>query len=343
MDTVVSFSERIPEFELKLNHIQIDAISPELYCRKYLTHLLQHKTYFLSIYATVLDKLLQHSKKNLKEISIVDIGAGNGLLGLFAKFVGFKKVYINDNNERFVAASRQLAIQLQIAPDGFICGGIKEVQLYFKMEVPDAVVGTDVIEHIYNLNIFFETIQMMNPDMVSVFTTASNPENYLKVQHLRKMQRKDELEGGNPEDNLLFGEKPLASFFNMRKEIIAAHFTDVTAKDLEILARCTRGMVEADILKVVDQFSINGTLPALIANDANTCDPYTGSWTERILQISEYQSIYQASGFQVKIYNGFFDEHKKGLKKLINKILNGSVRIFGIHVAPYIIFVGSKK
>lgn len=343
MDKMTSFSERVPEFESKLKHIQIDAISPELYCRKYLVHLLQHKTYFLTIYAAVLDKLLQHSKNNLNEISMVDIGAGNGLLGLFAKFVGFKKVYLNDNNERFVAASRQLSLQLQIEIDGFIYGGIKEVELYFKTEVPDAVVGTDVIEHIYNLNIFFETIQLMNPNMISVFTTASNPKNYFKVQHLRKLQRKDELEGGNPEDNELFGEKPLASFFNMRKEIIKSYFNEIAAEDLDTLAQRTRGMIEAEILKVIDQFRLDGTLPAMHANDTNTCNPVSGSWTERILQISEYQSVYQASGFQVKIYNGFYDEHKKGLKKLVNKILNGAIRIFGIHIAPYIIFVGSKK
>ncbi len=343
MDRVVSFCERIPEFENKLNQIQIDAISPELYCRKYLIHLLQHRTYFLTIYAIVLDKLLLHSKKHMSEISLVDIGAGNGLLGLFAKYVGFKSVYINDSNQRFVAASQQLALQLKIEPDGFIYGGIEEVQLYFKTETPDAVVGTDVIEHIYNLNIFFETIQLMNPEMVSVFTTASNPENYFKVQHLRKLQRKDELEGGNPEDNELFGEKPLASFLNMRKGIIVAHFSDITAGDLEILAQRTRGMIEVDILKVIDQFRLYGTLPPMLVNDTNTCEPYSGSWTERILQISEYQSIYQSCGFQVNIYNGFYDEDKKGLKKLLNKIFNGAVRIFGIQIAPFIIFAGSKK
>lgn len=343
METAVSFSERIPEFESKLKQVQVEAVSSELYCRKYLIHLLKHKTYFLTIYAIVLDKLVQHSIKKPNEISIIDIGAGNGLLALFAKFVGFKEVYINDINERFVDASRQLSIQLQIGIDGFICGGIKEVQLYFKSEVPDAVIGTDVIEHIYNLNDFFETIQLMNPEMVSVFTTASNPKNYFKVQHLRKLQRKDELEGGNPEDNELFGEKPLASFFSMRKEIINLHFNDIAAEDLNLLVQRTRGMIEADILKVINQFRLDGTLPPLHANDTNTCHPFSGSWTERILQISDYQSIYQASGFRVKIYNGYYDEHKKGLKKLINKILNVGVRILGIRIAPYIIFVGSKK
>ncbi len=343
MNTVVSFSERIPEFERKLKLVQVDNISPELYCRKYLGHLLQHKNYFLTIYATVLDKLLQHSKKDITEISLVDIGAGNGLLGLFAKFVGFKKVYLNDINELFVAASQKLSKQLEIEIDGFIKGDIKDVQLYFGAAVPDAVVGTDVIEHIYSLGNFFDTLQLMNSSMVSIFTTASNPGNYFKGKHLRKLQLKDEFEGGHPEDHELFGEKPLASFFSMRKEIIVAHVNDIAAADLKILAQRTRGMIESDILKVIDQFRLQGTLPPLPAHDTNTCNPHTGSWTERILQISEYQAIYHSSGFQVKIYNGYYDEHKKGLKKLINKILNGCVRILGIYIAPFIIFAGSKK
>ena len=63
----------------------------------------------------------------------------------------------------------------------------------------------------------------------------------------------------------------------------------------------------------------------------------------RILEIEEYISIYNSNEMNLKVYNGFYDEHKTGFKKLLNRLLNMAVRRIGIIFAPYIIFVGTKK
>jgi 2-polyprenyl-3-methyl-5-hydroxy-6-metoxy-1,4-benzoquinol methylase len=86
---------------------------------------------------------------------LVDYGAGNGLLGIFAKYCGFKKVYVNDISAIFIEASKQLAKVLDISIDGFIEGDCDKVLEFTKEnDKVDAVVGTDVIEHVYRLYTF---------------------------------------------------------------------------------------------------------------------------------------------------------------------------------------------
>ena len=40
------------------------------------------------------------------------------------------------------------------------------------------------------------------------------------LEMLKKMQVKDELEGGDPGDHVLFGESPLEPFLKLREQII---------------------------------------------------------------------------------------------------------------------------
>lgn len=330
-------------FEKLLDAVIVEQVSPELYCRKYLGHLMDHRHYYLAIYADVLDKLLSHAKKNVAEISMIDYGAGNGMLGIFAKYCGFKNVFINDIDEKFVAASRKLSMQLNVPVDGYITGDIHTVQNFFQNDLPCAIVGTDVIEHIYNLEVFFSVIKNINPSMVSVFTTASNPKNYFKVRRLKKLQVKDEYEGGTPDDFVLFGDSPLEPFFKTRLKMIQSQLGLNDEATMLKLAKATRGMNKEDILTVAKNYEVNGTIPLPPVHPTNTCNPVNGSWTERILTIEEYLSIYNSNGMRLHMYNGFYNEHGRGVKKLLNKALNKGVDSLGSLLAPFIIFVGTKK
>ena len=343
MPQTESIKEYIIAFEKKLEFVVINDVSTELYCKKYLTHLLEHTTYYIAIYADVLQKLIEHSSKNKESISLIDYGAGNGLLGIFAKFCGFEKVYINDLDAKFLNASQKLAIQLNIKIDGYILGDISEVQEYFKYTAPDGIVGTDVIEHIYNLKDFFTCLQQINQSLVSVFTTASNPENYFKVRMLKKLQLKDELKGGTPDDNALFGEYPLEPFIKIREQIIRKHADNLSDTSIMDLAKATRGKNEEDIIAVVEQYTISGKLPAPPADDTNTCNPLNGSWTERILSLKEYATLYKSAGFKPKFYNGFYNEYEGGFKKYFKKILNLGISILGKKISPYIVIVSCRK
>ena len=336
------FKKYIDAFEKQLEFVAIDHISTEPYCQRYLIHLLQHKKYYLAIYADVLNKLMQHSSQQKKDILLVDYGAGNGLLGIFAKYCGFKKVFLNDLDEKFVHASKKLAAQLNVEIDGYMTGDISSVQTYFKNEIPTAIIGTDVIEHIYNLENFFTTLQQMNPSMTSVFTTASNPVNYFKVRQLKKVQLKDELEGGTPDDHALFGEAALEPFLIIREQIIRKYKTGLPDVAIHAMAKATRGMNERDIEKAIEQYSLSGKFP-VPASGNNTCNPFTGSWTERILSLDAYISLYSTAGFTCKFYAGFYNDYELGMKNFVKKLLNAGISTFGKKISPYIVIVGAKK
>ena len=336
-----NFKKNTKAFGELLSTLNIDTVSPEIYCKKYLSYLLEHKQYFLEIYADVLQKLVKHSLKNKEEISLIDFGAGNGLLGIFAKYCGFKKVYINDIDKAFVDSAKALAIQLNIDIDGFIYGDTTALTNYFKNEKPDGIVGTDVIEHIYDLDVFFTTLKKLNPLIVSIFTTASNPNNFFKIRRLKKLQWKDEYFGGKPEESELFGATAHKAYLKIREDIIRDHFT-LPEETIKSFAIATRGLIQQDIIKVTSKSLIRGDLPQPLAHPTNTCNPLTGSWTERILTINEYTKIYKNAGFKLCLYEGFYDEHKSNAKWLINSFLNVGIKILGKNLAPYIILTGTK-
>jgi hypothetical protein len=334
-----SCKKYITSFALLLDKIDPETISENSYCKKYLTHLLHHKIYYLHIYADVLDRLIIASQKKIAEIIATDIGTGNGLLGIFAKYCGFKKIFCNDINANFLQAAETLALKMAIDIDGFLLGDINQVKSFLVAEKINAVMATDVIEHIYDLDEYIGTLHDINPEMTSVFTTASNPENYFKVKQLQRWQIRDEEKGydGDEADS-----NPHEAFLEMRKKIIRKHFKQLAENDILLLAKTTRGKIEKDIVKAVEIFISDGTVP-VPAEDLNTCDPFTGSWTERILPIKKYEDIYSKHEFSLKIYVGFYNSRTPGLKKHINYIRNVLIFISGKKNSPFIGIVGYKK
>ena len=341
MESFNKIFEYIPAFEKKLNEIEINHLSADPFRKKYLNHLLQHKKYYLKIYASALELLLKNAGKNKEKIILIDYGAGNGLLGLFAKFCGFHKVYLNDISKSFTDAGEELSIALDIPLDGIITGDITAVANYFKMEKPTAIVGTDVIEHIYDLHSFFKEISNINSNMVSVFTTASNPDNKFKLRKLKQLQVKDEYQGGRPDDYFSFGEEPVAPFIKTREQMIRKNFSTLADSDVLQLSSLTRGLIERDIISTVQKFIDHKILPIALPHPTNTCDPVSGSWTERILTLEEYKEIYLDSGFNLKICNGFYNEYSGISKRLLLKAANLFIKISGSLIAPFISLVGT--
>jgi len=342
MEIFNKIEQYIPDFEKKLNEVNSTTISSNLYCQKYLAHLLLYKRYYLHIYASVLEHALKNTDQAKEEIILIDYGAGNGLLGLFAKFCGFKRVFINDHNKVFCEAAERLSIAIDVSPDNIIVGDIDAVaQFFLTEEQPTAIVGTDVIEHIYDLSHFVKIINKINSSIISVFTTASNPFNKYKVHQLKQLQYKDEYIGNSPEADPLFGEAGMEAFIKIREDIIRKNFTVFEADEITKLAIVTRGLIKKDIIAAVQKYLNDKSLPALHISGNNTCDPYTGSWTERILTYKEYQQIYLNGGYQLSLYNGFYNEYTAGVKGALLKIANAGVSLIGKSVAPFIGLVGT--
>lgn len=339
---MIDFKKQIDSFCTLLERVNVDDVAENQYCRNYLSHLLNHRKYFLNIYADVLEKITSESEVSHNELTFLDFGAGNGLLGIFAKHCGFGKVYINELDEVFLHSAKKISSDLCIEIDGFIHGHIQTVKHVFQNERLDAIAATDVIEHIYDLNDFFHTLSAINPKIISVFTTGSNPKNFFKMFRLKKLQRKDEYFGANPEDFALCGSEPHPAFIEIRKKIISENLQHIKDSEIKKLAKLTRGLDKKDLIKALESCQKNGLLPQKPNHPTNTCHPLTGSWTERILSIQEYEKIYKESGFYLKVRTGFYDQYKKGLKGLLNNILNALIVIFGLKISPFIVLIGKR-
>ena len=321
------------------------------YPASYCDHLLSFLDYYCAIYKRIIDLAVSKTQKPINELSVLDYGTGNGFLGMFAKHSGFNKVWVCDISDSFLEAARKIASVMKIDIEDFIFGDITAVHNSFKEKEtrPDILLATDVIEHIYDLDSFFVCLRQINPDLVCAFTTAASPFNYYKVRQFRKLQYQDEYIGYKD-----FSEKELntkgftpMSFYEQRKKIIQAHFPSLSNELVQQLAKNTRGKRKADILKSIEDFLVSGQAIMPYEDPYWICDPETGSWTERILSMDIYQRLFNKNGFDLSLYNGFYNEHsRKGAKASILKFLNRQIdkhQRIGKYAAPFIILLGTPK
>ncbi len=335
----LSYFRKMNFEKAKAFSVELEEMNPPKICSGYplvyLEHLLNHKEYYLDIYTRVFGEILKKSGKKAEEVSIVDYGCGNGLLGCFAMFCGFGNVIFQDVDPEFLNSSKALAKGLHLNDGIYIPGEIENLREQ-RLRI-DAVAGTDVIEHIYDLDNFFSVLQELNAEMISVFTTAANPFNPFIVNRLKQLHRKDEFIGN---DGSGLSGKPHLPFLEIRKKIISSNFPRL--KNIEEMSRATRGLKELDILNAVKNYELTNRLPQPAPN-FNTCHPLTGSWTERILSEEEYKKLYSKYGFRIEIIPGFYNNYSTGLKAGKSFLLNTLVALLGKTFSPFIIITGYKK
>ena len=277
--------------------------------------------YYAKIYASCLQGL-----DDVENSVLVDYGGGCAFLSQFAKLCGVAKVIYVDISHESTHAAEELTRKLGFGPDAFVCGDSQALKNWCKANnvAPDYLVSVDVIEHIYDLDAFFADVISVNPSIKMVFTTASNPCNALKVKRLHKAMVGDET-----------GTCENPNFYTLRREYIRSQYPDFDENRLNHWATATRGLVFDDIKAVVD-----GEKPLPAVDGYNTCDPRTGSWTERVLTLSEYRPLLAKHQRILRVDNGFFDTNRPQPQKAFRALLNGMIRLFphlGRCVAPFII------
>jgi hypothetical protein len=330
------FHNHIKEFSDRLAALpaSIDGISG--YQAFYLSELIHNRNYYLRIYAQLLEITIGAELPSQKT-SLLDIGSGNGLLGMFAKFCGVQKVVLLEPDVQFLKASEILSSHLDIRPDAFVCSSFENADLNFDVQF---VVGTDMIEHVYDLDHFIQRLSEFDP-VHFAFSTAANNENPLIRRRLKKIQYKDEMTGDGNNDSI---EKGISSipFFQIRKEIIRSHFSSLPEKQIDALASSTRGKNQADILLAINRFKESGLYP-VPAGGSNTCDPLTGSWTERLLSFETYRTMFESHGFGVEFSTGFYNQWEGGMSGAVKKMLNNFISLGGFKISPYFVISGSKN
>ena len=164
-----------------------------------------------------------------------------------------------------------------------------------------------------------------NPAVSDIlFTTGSTPYNPYVKKKLRKVMLSDEL-----------GEN---GFLHERRHHIAHSFRQFTPEQLDYWAKNTRGLNYDDTLEAVAN-----NRPHPLADPYNTCDPATGSWTERILTLRQYQDLVGPHQAKVSVRLGFYNSHRSGAKGFASRILNLLITMLHAKVlAPFIVLVIKK-
>ncbi|RYG54738.1 MAG: methyltransferase domain-containing protein [Chitinophagaceae bacterium] len=331
----MDLKKKAAEFSLLLKSIKADEICAAGYARKYLEHLTANSEFYTAIYRQVLSDILANSGKKAGEINMVDYGCGNGLLGLFAWYCGFSKIIFQDVDEEFLTAAKNLCERFDADKVSFVHGEIG--LLINQRQSIDAIAGTDVIEHIYDLVDFFSIVRTLNPAMVTVFTTAANPFNPLIRKRLRSLHVQDEIVGG---DGSGLSGNAHPPFLEARYRLISEKFPKL--ENARELAVATRGLAGIDIKNAVQQYQLTKHLP-VPAHESNTCDPLTGNWTERLLTGDEYADLFNKYGFSIEIKAGFYNSYREGAKGILAGLLNNIVSVLGKTFSPFIIITGRKK
>jgi 2-polyprenyl-3-methyl-5-hydroxy-6-metoxy-1,4-benzoquinol methylase len=293
------------------------------YNRTYINRLLPHLSYFFKLYAQTVD-----SCPNLVagQSWIVDFGGGHGFLSLFLKLLGFNVIYC-DHNLLSVHTITLIKEKLGFGPD-YIVGGSSAGLSDFCTKngvIPTHLIATDLIEHVYDLPVFFRDLKRLNPRFEMVFTTGSNARNFYKCRKLHQFIVQEEKE-------YLIQRR---NFIRNQPEI---YFSEA---EIENLAQLTRGKIYSDIRKVIDTYHKNRILPSPPTGFYNTCDPETGNWTERIISFKAYKRLASEAGFQIVFTPGFYNEERshKAVTQLF-RMLNFFIKHtgnLGFCLAPYIV------
>ena len=301
-----------------LRHIDYNSVSISDYSRNYILQLLPNIDYYLDICNRCLNLLSPNTH------TVVDYGGGHGFLCFLAKERGFPNVIYIDYNPEASRTVDALAKLLGYGPDTVLTGDENTLKEWCDNQktIPDALMGIDVIEHIYRLESFFQTLYALNPSMEMVFSTGSTPYNPWVKRRLRRIMRNDEL-----------GDSSHPGFLNLRRDYIVQKRPDLTKGDCERWAKATRGLTYADIDKSLLSPYTRELSPY---PTPNTCDPATGSWTERILPLHAYQAI--VAPRHITLNKGFYNTHRGGAKGSLSRLFNALLHLPATRwMAPFII------
>jgi hypothetical protein len=276
-----------------------------------------------------LQKCLRRIKNPVEESVFVDYGGGCGLLSLIAKLIGFKKVVYNDIYEKSAFDARIISEEMDIPIDFFICGDadVFVTQIKNFNIQPDLICSFDVLEHIYNLDNWIKTISKI-PNFHLLFMSGANSRNPLIRNRLKRIHKIAEYQGC--EKNIRFNDTYLnTSFIHEREKIIRNRFPELNINELKLLSGYSRGLIKEDIENLVENYLKKGKIEYFIDHPTNSCDPYTGSWAERLIDLKALKETIKSNNLKVDITNSFYCYSDNKFLNALKLFVNLFIKILG--------------
>lgn len=282
------------------------------------------------MYCQLMDKALKKLKKPIPESTFIDYGGGSGLLSFLAKEIGFGTVVYNDLNMTRVYEAEIISKKINCRIDHYVHGDIEDLINYLNQNEikPDLICSFDVLEHIFDIESWIASLSKINYDFVLVFMTSANSRNPIIANRLRKLQIRSEYYGGTNnirKDDTFFDN----SIFEERRNIIRNRYPGLGSNDLDHLTLKSRGLKVKGIEKMVEDFIETGVVNYELTHPTNTCDPYTGSWVERLIDLKQLEGIINKQNLRVEFHNSSFAYSKNKILNIAKYILNQFIKFSG--------------
>lgn len=254
---------------------------------------------YLHIYAFIIGQAVPPIP--LRDVRMLDYGGGWGLLGLLAKEAGVGSVTYLDINEGTARAVEVISEALGLPLASIIHGDERALQ--GRTERFNAVVSSDVLEHVYDPDRVFAAISTVCERGAYVFhQTGANPRSLHQLLTLRRLHRQME-----------------PALCARRRDLIRG--AGIAARDADRLAAATRGLDRADVASAIARFKIDRRLPTP-DHPSNTCE-LDGYWYERLMEPEAVASRMRAAGFRSEVASCFWGPGRSGFAaKAVKTALN---------------------
>ncbi len=294
----------------------------------------------LELYGRLLYLCLNNSRISPENFVLVDYGGGSGVISFLAAEMGIGTVIYNDIYDVSCTDVGCLSNALGLKLDHIVCGDVGELvsDVQENSIHVNAITSYDVLEHIYDVESHFKKLSCLSDRKFRiVYASGANIENPRHVRIVKKKQIESEYKNRDKK----WGHKErdsLQAFLNVRRNIISAYAPDLSFEVVEQLACSTRGLIQRDIEKCVDEFRLQGSIAYHIEHPTNTCDPYTGNWCEHLMDLEWLEQIIKNAGFSVEIMTGRCNTSGSLLKRGVRMFLNAMIQLLGrrgMFIAPY--------
>jgi hypothetical protein len=348
--TVKIVNEAANRLYYKLEGIDIETLDISDYNKRYFGSLLKNLRSNLQRYAYILVWSITKIDIPLKKLVFLDYGGGSGMLSLLAKECNIGTVIYNDIYDVSARDAELIGKAIGDQADYYIPGDIDKVIDFLKTKSINcnAIANYDVIEHIYDIEEFLKKISLISDDnnLRVFFSSGANPYNPLIKRKLVKNHHRCEL----LDRESIFGRKerdPLESYLKIRKKMIKNLNPGLSENQVVYLAAATRGLIEYDIKKAVNEFLTSGSVTfkqKYPQYPTNTCDPYTGNWAEHLMDIYQLRNVLQSENFQADIWCGYYGDSNTLLKCLAARSLNLLIKSsgrYGLIFSPFFTLCGN--
>jgi len=331
----------------KLKDFDVTSLDIANYNKRYFGNKLKTLDTNLRIYSYILLWSVVSTNIPLNEFVFIDYGGGSGMLSLLAKEFGIGTVIYNDIYDVSCKDAKVIGDSIGNQADYYVLGDIDDVISFIRKNSIscNAIASYDVIEHIYDIEGFFGKLHLLSDEQLTVFM-SSGANNFNPL--IRKKLMKQHVKFEHEDREWKYGRKPTdttKALLKLREEIILKYNNKLTEKEVENLAKITRGLIEFDIKKCVDKYLKTKEFPHEPNHPTNTCDPYTGNWFEHLMDPYHLKSILVRNGFRVKIVAGYYGRPNNIIKRYIGVFMNLAIYIFekqGIRIAPFFTIYGKR-